>query len=226
MEGAGGLTSYPQRGFQTPPDAKEILLVRHGASAAAIPDQPFPSIDGYGDPPLAPEGEEQAAATADRLARDEIDAIFVSGLVRTVQTAAPLAQLVGIEPVAVPELREVRLGDWEGGELRIRMAQRDPLALRVLAEERWDVIPNAEPMEEFAERVRTGFASVLASVEPGRRAVAFLHGGVIGELCRQATLSRPFAFVHADNCSISRMVVFAQGWWLLRGFNDTAHLRG
>ena len=226
MEGAGGLTSYPQRGFAPPPDATEIVLVRHGASAAAIPDQPFPSIDGHGDPPLAPEGEQQAEAVAERLAGQTYDGLFVSGLKRTVQTAAPLAARLGVEPVVVPDLREVKLGEWEGGELRIRMAERDPLAFRVLAEERWDVIPGAEPMDDFAVRVRAGIQKVIDATGPGGRAVAFVHGAVIGELCRQAAKSRPFAFVHSDNCSISRLVVFAQGWWLLRSFNDTAHLGG
>jgi probable phosphoglycerate mutase len=47
---------------------------------------------------------------------------------------------------------------------------------------------------------------------------------VIGQLCRQATDSRPFAFVHSDNGSISRLVVFDDGRWLLRSFNDIAHL--
>ena len=53
---------------------------------------------------------------------------------------------------------------------------------------------------------------------------AVVHGGVIGELCHQATGSRPFAFIHADNASISRLVVFPGGRKLLRSFNDSAHL--
>jgi hypothetical protein len=51
-----------------------------------------------------------------------------------------------------------------------------------------------------------------------------LHGGVIGELCHQITRSRRFAFIHADNCSITRVVQFAIGHRMLRSFNDTAHL--
>jgi hypothetical protein len=47
---------------------------------------------------------------------------------------------------------------------------------------------------------------------------------VIGELCHQATSSRPFAFAHSDNASITRLVVFPGGRWLLRSFNDIAHL--
>ena len=54
--------------------------------------------------------------------------------------------------------------------------------------------------------------------------MAFLHGGVIGEVCRQATESRPFAFVHSDNGSVSRLVVRASGRWQLRSFNEVSHL--
>ena len=54
---------------------------------------------------------------------------------RTVQTAAPLAARLDLEPVVVPELREVKLGDWEGGEFRIRAIDGDPIAMRVLSEE-------------------------------------------------------------------------------------------
>ena len=47
---------------------------------------------------------------------------------------------------------------------------------------------------------------------------------MIGELCRQATASRPFAFMRNDNTSISRLVVHADGSLFLRSFNDIGHL--
>ena len=198
--------------------------MRHGASAAAVPGEPFEAVEGQSDPPLAPEGERQARALAERLAGERFAGLFVTPLKRTAQTAAPLAALTGLEPVVVPELREVGLGEWEGGELRIRAAHRDPKFFEVIEAERWDVIPGAEPAGAFGERVRTGLERVIAAVGPGAVAVAVIHGGVIGELARQATGSRPFAFVHADNASISRLVVFAEGRQLLRNFNDVAHL--
>ena len=215
---------YPQKRFSPPPGATEVVLVRHGASAHAVPGQPFDLLDGHADPPLSPEGREQARAVAERLRGERIDALFVTPLQRTAETAAPLAAATGLEPAVVPELREVMLGDWEGGELRIRASQGDPLFFRMLEEERWDVIPNAEPMERFAERVRAGLESIVASVGREARAVAFVHGGVIGELCRQATDSRPFAFVHADNCSVSRLLVMDGGRQLLWSFNDSTHV--
>jgi 2,3-bisphosphoglycerate-dependent phosphoglycerate mutase len=200
------------------------VLVRHGASQPAVPGEPFPLLDGHGDPALAPEGEVQAIHVAERLAVEPLTGLFVTPLRRTGQTAEPLATVIGIEPVVVPELREVFLGDWDGGEFRVRMAEGDPIAIQAVVEERWDVIPGAETMESFAARVRAGIEGVAAAAGPDVTVAAFVHGGVIGEACRQATESRPFAFVHADNGSLTRLVILPGARWLLRSFNDTAHL--
>src|SRR5688572_16597213 len=112
--------SYPQRRFAVPPDATEVILLRHGASAAAVPGEPFELVEGCADPPLAAEGVEQAKAAGARLAAEPVDALFVTTLQRTHQTAAPLAEATGLEPRVVGDLRETMLGDWEGGEFRIR----------------------------------------------------------------------------------------------------------
>jgi probable phosphoglycerate mutase len=211
---------YPQRQFVVPPDATEVVLVRHGASAPARPGEEFPTLDGHGDPALAPEGVAQAERVAARLREEQIDGLFVSGLARTIQTAEPF----GLETTEVPELREVFLGEWEAGEFRMRIAHGDPTALRVITEQSWDVIPGAETMESFAARVEAGLDKVIAATGPGGVAVVIAHGGVIGEACRRATGSEPFAFVINDNCAITRLVRFSHGRWLLRSFNDTSHL--
>jgi probable phosphoglycerate mutase len=200
------------------------VLVRHGASEPAVAGRRFPLRDGHGDPALAPEGELQAALVADRLAAEPLAGLFITTLRRTAQTAAPLAARLGLEPVVVPELREVSLGEWEGGEFRVRLAEGDPVAVQAVAEERWEVIPGAEAMEPFAVRVRAGIEAVVAAAGVGVTVAAIAHGGVIGEVCRQATGSRPFAFVHSDNGSLTRLVVLDGGGWLLRSFNDTSHL--
>ena len=207
-----------------PKGATEIILVRHGASEAAFPDTPFPLIDGRADPNLSDAGYEQASALADRLASEEITRLFVTPLRRTHQTVAPLAQSTGLEPAVVDELAEVHLGEWEGGEFRVRVAQSDPLVREIFVQERWDVIPGAESLESLGRRVRVGVERIVEETGPDAVAVAVAHGGVIGEICRQATASRPFAFVHMDNGSVSRLVVHANGRWMLRSFNETSHL--
>lgn len=215
---------YPQRAWALPDNATEVLLLRHGASQDAIPGEPFEMVEGHADPALSAIGEQQAALVGARLAADPPDALFVTSLRRTVQTAAPLVAATGLEPTVIPELSEVHLGEWEGGELRIRTAHGDPLVRTIFEEQRWDVIPGAEPMEEFAERTRRGLLRVVELTGPGAVAVAVVHGGVIGELTRQATGAPALSFIHAENTSITRIIVFADGRWLLRSFNDTSHL--
>ena len=213
---------HRQARFRPPARSASILLVRHGESAPARDDRPFALVDGHGDPELHPDGREQAERVADRLAGEPVRAIYVTSLRRTAETAAPLAARLGIAPQVEADLREVHLGEWEGGAYRRHLAEGHPVARRVFAEERWDVIPGAEARAAFDGRVRAALGRI-ADRHPDELVAVFTHGGVIASLLAQATGSRPFAFVGADNASISRLVV-GGGRWILRGFNDTGHL--
>lgn len=215
-------TVYRQHRYVAPPGATEILLVRHGESRPADPERPFPLVDGHGDPPLDPVGMEQADRLAARLVGERVGAIYVTSLCRTAQTAAPTARRLGIEPRVEPDLREVYLGEWEGGRFRMMAAQHDPAFVRAMASERWDEIPGAEPQHVFAGRVAAAVARIHAA-HPDERVVAVTHGGVIGQILATATESRPFAFMGADNASISHIVVL-DDTISLRRFNDTTHL--
>lgn len=214
--------SYRQPRFHAPPGSTELILIRHGESAPAIDGQPFELLDGHGDPGLSPEGWDQAARVCARLATERIDAIYVTNLRRTHQTAAALASVLDLSPIVEVDLREVYLGEWEGGQFRKRVAERDPIAVRMVREERWDVIPGAEPAADFAARVRRGVERI-AGAHLDQRVAVFAHGGTIGEILAQAARARPWAFSSADNASISHLVVTPESW-NVRRFNDTSHL--
>jgi probable phosphoglycerate mutase len=223
MENETAEKEYRQARFRKPPGSTEILLVRHGESEPMVPGRPFPLVGGHGDPALAPDGEAQAERVGTRLASQRIDAIYVTTLRRTVQTAAPLAARLGITPIVEPDLREVYLGEWEGELFRQRVAEGHPIALQMAAEERWDVIPGGEPKDAFLARVR-GALQRIAAAHVDQRVAVFTHGGVIGQLLSYAVgTDRGFAFVGADNGSISQLVLHGDRW-ILRRFNDTAHL--
>ena len=209
--------SYPQSGFPDIPGSADILLIRHGQSEPYVPGTPFPLVEGHADPALTPAGQEQAML--------DVDLGGVLNTLRlTAQTAAPLAARLGLVPRVEPELREVHLGDWEGGEYRQRVAERDPIVRQVFEQERWDVIPGAETSASLAARVGAAIGR-LAAAHAGDRLAVFTHGGVIAQTLALASESRPFAFLSADNASISRLVITGQHW-IVRGFNDTAHLDG
>ena len=213
---------YRQHKFEVPQGATEIILVRHGESRAATADNPFPLIDGQGDPELAPQGRQQAIAVGERLKHLPINAIYATSLQRTVETAAPLCAHLEMEPRVDPDLREVHLGDWEGGKFRIMVHENHPLYVKMHEEQRWDVIPGAESREALQERIGRGL-NRIAQAHPNELVVAVLHGGVIGHIIAEATGSTPFAFNGCDNGSISR-VVMVDGKIVVRGFNDVSHL--
>ena len=201
------------------------MLVRHGESAPANPSEPFPMVEGHSDPALDPVGHRQAQQVAARIlaSGEAIAAIYVTTLQRTHQTAAPLARALEIEPQVERDLREVNLGEWEGGGLfRKHVSEGHPIALEMSRTGRWDVIPGAEKSEDLEARVRAAI-SRIAERHPDETVVVVAHGGIIGQVLSIATGGRAFGFSGADNASISHLVI-AGDRWIVRRFNDTGHL--
>lgn len=87
-----------------------LLLIRHGqthGNTVGALDTAYPGAD------LTDLGVRQAEAAALVLADREVTGIYVSPLVRTGQTAAPLAAKLSLEPVVLDGLREISAGDYE-----------------------------------------------------------------------------------------------------------------
>jgi probable phosphoglycerate mutase len=214
---------HRQARFVAPRGAANVLLVRHGESAPIVVNDTPRRSDTPADPPLDPRGRDEAALVCTRLAGEPIAAIYVSTLRRTAETAAPLAATLGLEPIVEPHLREVFLGDVDGQNLRVLARGGNGLVRRALAEESWELLTGAERQRDFAERVRAGIMAIAARHADETVAV-FTHGGVIGQALAEATGCRPHAFTGADNASVTHLVVRADRW-IVRGFNDIAHLR-
>ncbi|MGB5863182.1 MAG: histidine phosphatase family protein [Sulfitobacter sp.] len=211
-----------QHRFKPAKGACDILLIRHGETQAAKRGEMFPMLDGQGDPALRPEGEAQARAVAQRLRNVPIDAVYVTTMQRTHQTAAPLAAALGLTPRVEADLREVSLGDWDGGEYRFRAAENDPAFLRAREKECWGELPGAETFAALQTRVLRGLRRI-AHAHPDQLVAVVVHGGVVGAALAAATGSRNFGFNGADNGSISRVVIHGDQM-VLRGFNDVTHL--
>lgn len=211
-----------QRALIAPEGAHEILLVRHGACDPPPPDG---LIGGRSDPSLNERGREEAAAAAERLSGEPVAAVFTTPLRRAAETAKPIVEHHGLEPVVLAELGEIYLGEWEGHGIHDRGSRGDPELARVLSEQRWDLIPGAEPVEEFATRVRGGIELVADAAGEGTVSVAVTHSAVIAEFCRQVTGSESFAFLHNSNGSLTRLFRMPDRRWVLVSFNETAHIR-
>ena len=217
------MKEYRQHSYQPPAGATEILLVRHGESRPASPENPFPLVEGHGDPELHENGRQQANLVGKRLRDEALAAIYVTNLRRTAETAAPLAKYLGVQPIMEKDLREVCLGEWEGGLLRIKAAAQDPIFVQMQQEQRWDVIPGAESWEMLNARIMRGLQRIHSSHQ-NEKVAAVVHGGVIAHIVAHATGARPFAFNGADNGSITHIVMHEERI-IVRGFNDSTHVR-
>lgn len=87
-----------------------LLLIRHGQTPSNLKHLLDTGAPG---PALTQLGQEQAAALPQALAAEKIEALYVSTLLRTQLTAAPLAAATGLEAQIRDGIRELVAGDLE-----------------------------------------------------------------------------------------------------------------
>src|SRR6266571_2058980 len=182
--------------------AAELFIVRH---ADAIPEADEIISSGiYDDLPLSGVGREQARALAEHL---------------------------GLKPVIVPELTEIRLGEvvslpQDGNDLEVlykALQERQLEIVRIAGTTgNWDAIAGSEPSREFRKRVVTALDEI-ANRHIGERVLVFAHGGVVNAYAAEVLgLERDF-FYPAANTAIS-VVRVAGTHRVLFTLNDLGHL--
>ena len=210
--------------------AAELFLIRH-ADALPGPDEIIPS-GVYNDLPLSKTGREQAQALAERLGKLRFDALYSSPLRRCLETAAPLSERLGLTPVIVDDLQEIRLGEVlplpaDGQDLNalsqaLQERQRE-IVRRVGATGSWDAIPDSEPSKAFRQRVVEAIDGI-ARRHRGERVPVFAHGGVLNAYVAEVLgLERDF-FYPAANTAIT-VVRVADSRRVLYVLNDIGHIK-
>lgn len=159
----------------------ELLFIRHGQTDYNVQQR----FQGQVDPPLNATGQEQARRLGARLAGERHDALVASDLLRTRQTAAPLAAAWDTVPTLMPGLREQSFGVIEG---------LDAPTIRELHPDLWErwiehradyALPGGESNRQFHARVLQAVREIAREL-PGRRVAVVTHGGVLDMLWRTA----------------------------------------
>ncbi|MGV9555520.1 histidine phosphatase family protein [Streptomyces sp. NPDC003401] len=168
-----------------------LLLVRHGETPTNVERLLDTAVPGPG---LTALGERQAAALPEALADEDIDALYVSTLVRTRLTAAPLAAARGLDVLERDGIREISAGDLE---LLPGESEQGERYLRTVfawaADEPELRMPGGESGTEFLERYDAVVAEAAAS---GARCAALVsHGAAIRAwtAARARNVDVPFA---------------------------------
>ncbi|HIW45298.1 MAG TPA: histidine phosphatase family protein [Candidatus Yaniella excrementigallinarum] len=175
-----------------------MLLVRHGQTPTTGKILPGRAA-GLN---LSEHGRDQAARVAQRLAALPVTAIYSSPLERTIQTAGPAAEYLGLPIYKEPGLLEGDFGDWTGAQLADLMklpewqtVQQRPDQFR---------FPNGESFAEMRDRMVTTLR-MLRNRHPGGTVVCFSHADPIRIAVSDAlgnSLSK-FQRISIGPCSVS-----------------------
>ncbi len=199
-----------------------VLLIRHGETAWNAEHR----IQGLLDVPLSTTGVWQAARLAERLGSEPIEAIIASDLARAWLTAQPLAQRLGLEPVAEPRVRERDFGSFQGHTVD-EVAARWPDEFHAwrARDPAW-AMPGGESGHQFIARVLEALHDV-ARTHAGRTVAVVTHGGVLDVVYRHArALSWDAPREHQMlNAAINRLLASAAPLRLtVLEWADRAHL--
>jgi len=191
----------------------ELLLVRHG-----LP------VSGIEQPPLAPEGVEQARRLGTWLKAEDVDVLVASPMLRARETADAVAGEMGREVDAVvDDLRE-----WDT-DLPPRaytaveeMGPTDPRAIAIAEGRYEDFVPQLD-IEAFRRRT-TACLDELFERWPVGRLVAVCHGGTINAMVG-GVLGIPALFwLNPGYTSVTRLRRMPGGRVVVVSVNETAHL--
>jgi len=196
---------------------RRLVLVRHGETVGQS------SIRYYGatDVALSAGGVEQMRRVRTALAAERFDAVYTSGLQRTIAAARLIAP--DRAPHALAELNEVDFGRWEG-LTREEIATRDPELFR-----QWEahlsefVYPDGDAVPAFRARALAAWRRLLPAAPPHVLVVA--HKGIIRTILTDVLGLSPQARAAWPVDLASIHVLAARGGaWHAEHANDTRHL--
>ncbi len=218
----------------------ELILVRHG-----LPDWAPDSL-ARNDPHLSDLGHRQAARLAAFAERwGPVDELWMSPMHRARETAAPIGEATGLDPVVHEWAHEIRNPDqWEGSPIdEIKDAWVDA-NLRPISD-LWDGMPGGETFRDFHKRIVAGLEAAIAErgitrLDDGhlhlwnvpddqRRVVLVAHGGTNAVVIGHLSGAEPtpwewdrFESPHTGVARLSTLAIAHGRAFSLRVFGDVA----
>jgi broad specificity phosphatase PhoE len=191
----------------------QLLFIRHALPLRSEPGQ-------GSDPQLSEEGLEQALRLPEALKRFRLSRLVSSPQLRSVQTAQPVADALGL-PVEIDE----RLAEYDRD-----MAVYIPIE-QIKAEnpEEWarladGHLPSGVDEAAFRARITAAIDDVVATADHEDTVAVFSHGGVINVLLHQILGTARLLSFPVDYASITRLLYARSGQATVVAVNGTEHV--
>jgi probable phosphoglycerate mutase len=207
-------------------ETTRVLLIRHGQSQGNAERR----FGGHTATPLSQLGHAQAEATARALASENLTAIYSSDLMRTVQTAEPLARATGLRVERTSAFRERSVGLMEGLTFEDAAEAHPEEYAALLRRDFEHVLAGGESYRQLLDRASARLDRAIEENRGGSIAV-FSHTGTICILilhllgALDAPTLKP-VWVSSSNCGVTRFAIQDGGLTRVLNVNDTRHLSG
>jgi broad specificity phosphatase PhoE len=191
----------------------QLLLVRHALPLRSEPGQ-------GSDPHLSAEGVEQAKRLPDALARFPITRLVSSPQIRSVHTAQPVSDALGL-PIEIDERLAEYDRDMEHYIPIEQIAAEFPEELERLANGH---LPGSVDEAAFMARVNAGIRDLVAAGEHEDTVAVFSHGGVINGLLHTILGTEKILCFNVDYAGITRLLSSRDGNLHVAAVNGTEHV--
>jgi probable phosphoglycerate mutase len=188
----GRASGYPAAIAQP---AASIYLARHGQTAYNLEGR----FQGQQEIPLDDVGRAQAVELADRAAGYGFAALWSSPLLRARETAAAVAERIGLEPVFDARLMETDAGDWTDRSFAEVMAEAPQQFAAFASGDPAFAFPGGESFCQQEVRVTAALADVEGATLP---ALVVCHGMVIRAALASRARRRPARFERVPNAAL------------------------
>jgi probable phosphoglycerate mutase len=191
----------------------QLLLIRHALPLRSEPGQ-------GSDPDLSEEGFEQAKRLPDALARFPITRIVSSPQVRSVQTAQPVADALGLT-VEIDERLAEYDRDMEHYIPIEQIAAEFPEELTRLASGH---LPSSVDETAFLARIDAAVRELVSSGDHEDTVAVFSHGGVINGLLHTILSTEKILCFNVDYAGVTRLLSSREGNLYVAAVNGTEHV--
>jgi broad specificity phosphatase PhoE len=191
----------------------QLLLIRHALPLRSEPGQ-------GSDPDLSEEGIEQAKRLPDALARFPITRLVSSPQRRSLQTAQPVADALGLR-IDVDERLAEYDRDMEHYIPIEQIAAEFPEELARLASGH---LPTSVDETAFLKRINEGIGDLVTAGDHDDTVAVFTHGGVINGLLHSILRTEKLLCVNVDYAGVTRLLSSREGNLYVASVNGTEHV--
>ncbi|HKP44429.1 histidine phosphatase family protein [Mycobacterium sp.] len=191
----------------------QLLLIRHALPLRSEPGQ-------GSNPDLSAEGIEQAKRLPDALARFPITRLVSSPQRRSMQTAQPVADALGLS-IEIDERLAEYDRDMEHYIPIEQIAAEFPEELARLASGH---LPSSVDEAAFLSRINAGIRDLAAVGDHDDTVAVFTHGGVINGLLHTILGTEKVLCVNVDYAGVTRLLSSREGNLYVAAVNGTEHV--